>query len=197
LIGVFGGTFDPPHLGHLILAVEAQQQLGLAQVMWVLTADPPHKPHAPLTDVSIRWEMLVAAVGSHPGFELSRVDVDRPGPHFAVDTLRLLQQVRPAERWAYLLGGDSLAELLSWHDPAGLVARCDFVAVMPRPEAPTDHSGVLRQLPELETKLVVLKAPYVAVSASDVRERVHGGQPYDHLVAPGVAALIRTHNLYR
>jgi len=197
LIGVFGGTFDPPHIGHVILAIEARYQLELERVLWVLTADPPHKPEAPLTATEIRLEMLKTTLGNRSEFELSRVDLDRPGPHFAVDTLRLLSEAHTGERWAYLMGGDSLRGILQWHDPAGFLSRCDLLAVMPRPEAPADLASLQQGLPEIEQKLRFLQAPYVALSASDVRHRVRQGQPFEHLLAAGVAQLIRSHGLYR
>ena len=197
MIGVFGGTFDPPHIGHVILAVEARYQLELERVLWVLTADPPHKPEAPLTATEIRLEMLKNSLGDRPEFELSRVDIDRPGPHFAVDTLRLLSAAQPKERWAYLMGGDSLRDLLRWHDPAGFLSRCDLLAVMPRPEAPPDLASLQQGLPEIEQKLRILQAPYVDLSSSDLRRRVRQGQPFEHLLAAGVAQLIRSHGLYQ
>jgi len=197
LIGVFGGTFDPPHIGHLILAVEAHLQLELERVLWVLTADPPNKPEAPLTATEIRLEMLKTSIGNRPEFELSRVDIDRPGPHFAVDTLRLLSEAHPGERWAYLMGGDSLRDILRWRDPAGFLAACDLLAVMPRPEAPAELTALQRQLPELKRKLRFLQAPFVALSSSDVRRRVSQGQPFEHLLTAGVAQLITSHGLYR
>jgi nicotinate-nucleotide adenylyltransferase len=141
--------------------------------------------------------MLKTTLGNRSEFELSRVDLDRPGPHFAVDTLRLLSEAHTGERWAYLMGGDSLRGILQWHDPAGFLSRCDLLAVMPRPEAPADLASLQQGLPEIEQKLRFLQAPYVALSASDVRHRVRQGQPFEHLLAAGVAQLIRSHGLYR
>ncbi|MCX8025419.1 MAG: adenylyltransferase/cytidyltransferase family protein, partial [Thermanaerothrix sp.] len=89
-LGIFGGTFDPPHVGHLILASEAADQLHLDRVLWVLTPDPPHKRGQPITPLAIRLKLVMAAIQEDPLFELSRVEIDRPGPHYAVDTLRIL-----------------------------------------------------------------------------------------------------------
>jgi len=156
-----------------------------------------NEPEAPLTATEIRLEMLKNSLGDRPEFELSRVDIDRPGPHFAVDTLRLLSAAHPKERWAYLMGGDSLRDLLRWHDPAGFLSRCDLLAVMPRPEAPPDLASLQQGLPEIEQKLRILQAPYVDLSSSDLRRRVRQGQPFEHLLAAGVAQLIRSHGLYQ
>jgi nicotinate-nucleotide adenylyltransferase len=197
VIGAFGGTFDPPHLGHLFLALEAAYQLDLERVLWVLAGDPPHKPEAPLTPADIRLEMTQAALAGRPGLELSRVDLDRPGPHYAADTMRLLQAAHPGHGWAYLMGGDSLRDLPGWHEPAEFLARCDQLAVMPRPEAPIDLDALGRALPGLGEKLRILRAPYVVLSASDLRRRVREGHPFEHLLAPEVTEVIRAHGLYR
>lgn len=197
MIGVFGGTFDPPHIGHLILGVEARFQLGLELVLWALTADPPHKPEAPLTPAVLREQMLEAAIEGQAGFELSRVDLDRPGPHYAVDTMRLLREQRPDQTWVYLMGGDSLRDLLRWHQPAEFLAQCDLLGVMSRPEALPDLEALQVQLPELKAKLRFLEAPYVDLSASDVRIRIRQGDPFEHLVPAGVARVVRENRLYR
>lgn len=197
MIGVFGGTFDPPHVGHLILAVEARFQLGLRRVLWALTADPPHKPESPHTSAALRLQLLEAAISGQPAFELSRVDVDRPGPHYALDTMRLLQEQIPGERWAYLMGGDSLRDLPGWHRPAEFVERCDLVGVMSRPEALPELEALDEQLPSLRARLRFLEAPYVDLSASDIRDRVRRGQPFEHLLPAGVARLIQESGLYR
>src|SRR5512143_3713267 len=113
-IGVFGGTFDPPHTGHLILAAEAQAQLDLERILWVLTPTPPHKPGQRITSTALRLEMLQAAIDGNPDFELSRVDLDRPPPHYAVDSVHLLRAAYPQAWLAYLMGGDSLDDLPTW-----------------------------------------------------------------------------------
>ena len=94
-IGVYGGTFDPPHLGHLILAAEALHQLQLQRLLWVLTPEPPHKPGRPITPLPQRLEMLQLALAGTPGFELSTVEIDRPGPHFTIETLKILRRQFP------------------------------------------------------------------------------------------------------
>ncbi len=108
-LGIFGGTFDPPHLGHLILAAEAQSQLALDSVLWVLTADPPHKSGQAISAWPTRLELLQAATRQDQGFTISRVDIDRPPPHYAFETVRLLKQEYPQAELFYLMGGDELA----------------------------------------------------------------------------------------
>jgi len=102
-IGVFGGTFDPPHLGHLILAAEASSQLKLDKLLWVLTPDPPHKRDQHLTPIEIRFELVKLSLMDDPTFEMSRVDLDRPGPHFTLDTVKLIKQEFPGADVFYLI----------------------------------------------------------------------------------------------
>jgi nicotinate-nucleotide adenylyltransferase len=105
-LGILGGTFDPPHIGHLVLASEAQAQLDLGQVLWVLTPSPPHKQDQPITPLQHRQDMLLAALGDDPSFRFSRVDIERKPPHYAVDTVQLLQARYPDAELVYLMGGD-------------------------------------------------------------------------------------------
>src|SRR5512140_3992159 len=152
-IGVFGGTFDPPHLGHLILASEARAQLRLDRLLWVLTSVPPHKLGQPVTRIEDRLVMLEQAVKDEPAFEISRVDIDRSGPHYSADTMRLLRAAHPGAVLAFLIGGDSLRDLTTWHDPAELVAECDEIGVMRRPAVVMDLSGLEAQIPGIAAKI--------------------------------------------
>lgn len=197
LIGVFGGTFDPPHIGHLVLASEAQLALGLQRVLWVVTAQPPHKPDVPISPVEIREEMVRTAIAGDPGFEMSRADIDRPGPHFAVDTIRWLDQRHPGTPWAYLIGADSLRDLVTWHRPEALLQSVDVLGVMRRPEVQLDIDALAAQLPGLKEKARFFEAPLIEISAHDIRRRVREGRPYRFLVPPGVAEIIERYRLYR
>lgn len=197
LIGVFGGTFDPPHIGHLVLALEAQWTLSLERVLWVVTAQPPHKPDAPISPVEIREEMVRTAIAGIPVFALSRADIDRPGPHYAVDTMRWLSRRHPGTRWAYLIGADSLRDLPTWHMPEALLQAVDVLGVMRRPEVNLDLDALEAQLPGLGQKARFFEAPLIGVSASDIRRRVREGKPYRFLVPPGVPEIVEKHHLYR
>ncbi len=197
LTGVFGGTFDPPHVGHLVLASEAMAALGLERVLWVLTAQPPHKPDEPISPASIREEMVRTAIAGVPGFELSRADLDRPGPHYAVDTIRWLNQRHPGTRWAYLMGADSLRDLPTWHTPEALLQAVDVLGVMRRPEVDLDLEALEARVPGLKRRVRFFDAPLIAISASDIRRRVREGRPYRCLVPPSVAEIIDQHHLYR
>jgi nicotinate-nucleotide adenylyltransferase len=197
LIGVFGGTFDPPHLGHLILAESGRQALGLDKVLWVVTAQPPHKPNENRTPVEIRLEMVAAATHGNEAFQISRVDVDRPPPHYAVDTLRLLAAAQPGARFAYLVGEDSLRDLPIWHKPQQLVLACDVIGVMERSGAEPDLADLEAVLPGLSARVRFFRAPIIDIASRDLRRRVQSGESIRYLVPEGVEQIIRRDGLYR
>lgn len=196
LTGVFGGTFDPPHLGHLILADEARMSLGLERVLWVVTGDPPHKSDRLISPAELRWEMVQAAIGDMPAFQRSSVDLDRPGPHYAVETLHALHS-QGHERLAYIMGSDSLHDLPSWHQPKAFVAACDAIGVMRRPGVQLDLDQLEDQLPGIQAKVKLFETPFIGISGHDVRQRVHDGRAFWYLVLPRVGAVIEKNGLYR
>lgn len=195
-IGIFGGTFNPPHIGHLILAQEAQEQLSLDRILWVVTAQPPHKNITEISIIQDRVAMVLQAIGGNKKFILSRVDIDRPAPHFAVDTVALLREKYPQAEFYYLMGTDSLNDLLSWHDPARFVATCNGIGVMMR----IGESVVTTKLGEvisgLDKKLHFLEAPMIDISGTEIRKRVESGRQFRYLVPDKVYHYIIKHNLY-
>ena len=195
-IGIFGGTFDPPHSGHLALALAALIQLGLDRVLWVVAADPPHKLGRPLVPVQDRLDMVLAAIRGYPRFEISRVDIDRPGPHWSVDTVGLLKRSQPEAEWVFLMGGDSLRDLPTWGRPLELLANASL-GVLLRPDAAVDLAALEQALPGITSRVAFVSAPPQNISSHEVRQRVAAGQPIDGLVAAGVADLIRLRGLYR
>ncbi|MCJ7513871.1 MAG: nicotinate (nicotinamide) nucleotide adenylyltransferase [Anaerolineales bacterium] len=197
LVGVLGGTFDPPHYGHLRLAGEARRMLLLDKVLWVVTAVPPHKPLAPVASIDTRLQLVRAALKDEQGFELSLADVERPAPHYAAGTMEWLRQRDPAAQFAYIMGSDSLIDLPTWHDPAGFLALCWRLAVLQRPGPKPDLATLEEALPGLGEKVVWVEATLVDVSASEIRRRVKQDLPYKHLMPPGVAKIIEDLGLYR
>lgn len=196
-LGIFGGTFDPPHLGHLILAAEAQHQLALDGVLWVLTADPPHKSGQPISPWPARLELLQAAVSGDRGFAISRVDIDRLPPHYAFETVRLLRQAYPDTELVYLMGGDELRDLPAWVRPLDFLAACDAIGVMRRPADAVDLSILERELPGVTGKVWFLAAPLIEISASEIRRRARLGQPIRYFLPPPVYELIQEKKLYQ
>lgn len=196
-LGIFGGTFDPPHLAHLILADEARYQLNLDQVLWVLTPDPPHKPSYPISAWSDRLRLLEAALDGSSVFTISRVDIDRPAPHYAYATLELLHQMQPGDELIYLMGGDSLHDLPSWKQPSRFVSNSDLIGVMRRPADMVNLDSLEQTLPGITSKIRFVEAPLIGISASEIRRRVRQGEPYRYFLPPRVFELISILGLYR
>lgn len=194
-MGILGGTFDPPHIGHLVLADCAIQSLALDDLLFVPAADPPHKRS---TRVSIRHRlpMLECALALDPRFQLSRVDIDRPGPHYTVDMVRILQAQAPDAELFFVMGSDSLRDLNTWHQPQALIDAVRL-AVMRRPEADVPLSIHAALLPNLEERVVVIDAPRLEVSSTEIVERLRAGKSVRFLVPDPVLDYIETHQVYR
>lgn len=191
-----GGTFDPPHYGHLRLADAAQQQLALDRVLWIVAADPPHKQDREITPVADRLDLVAAAIAGLPGHVISRVDIDRPGPHWAADTVALISAQFPDDRLYFLMGGDSLRDLPTWGRPQEFL-RHTQLGVLRRPGAPIDLTALEAALPGISSKVRFIDAPRLDISAHAIRRRVAAGLPLDGLVPPAVADLILVRGLYR
>jgi nicotinate-nucleotide adenylyltransferase len=197
LIGIFGGTFDPPHLGHLILAETCADALGLERVLWVPAADPPHKHSAPLSAAAHRAAMVQAAIADNPRFVFSRVDLDRPGPHYSADMVRLIGEQYPGITLYFLMGGDSLHDLPTWRAPERLLASCRL-AVTRRPDDGLDAAlpALYKQLPALEGVVAFVPAPLIEISGSEIRQRVRERRSIRYRVPDAVAACIAREGLY-
>ncbi|MEA3337718.1 MAG: nicotinate-nucleotide adenylyltransferase [Chloroflexota bacterium] len=196
-LGILGGTFDPIHLGHLILAEEAWYQLGLEKVLLVPAGDPPHKRGRRLSAVDHRVNMIELAIADNPHFELSRVDVDRPGPHFTGDMVRLHLELYGAGTDLYfLMGLDSLADLPNWHEPKKLVELCNLVALS-RPDTGFDWDVLEDKLPDVRWRVIFLPMPELQISSKMLQQRVRQGRPLRYQVLPQVEAYIHEHCLYR
>jgi nicotinate-nucleotide adenylyltransferase len=196
-LGVFGGTFDPPHLGHLILASEACAALSLARVLWVLTSAPPHKLDQEITPVKDRLAMVRLALRGEPAFQLSTVDMDRPGPHYTLDTIKLLSAQYPGDEMVLLIGGDSLHDLPTWHRPAELVDDCAEIGVMRRPGDLIDLTGLEAQIPGLSAKVKYVDAPLLEIASHEIRRLAAAGLPFRYYVLPSIYKYIIDHRLYR
>jgi len=196
-IGIFGGTFDPPHIGHLILAAEAQAQLRLDRLLWMLTPDPPHKQDQPITPIDHRQAMVNLAIADTPGFELSTIEIDRPGPHYALDTLKIVAQQNPGADLVYLMGGDSLRDLPAWHRPVDFISACDVIGVMRRPDDAIDLPALEKRIPGLTAKVRYVDAPLLDIAAHEIRERIGEGRPFRYYLPEPVYNYIQNQALYR
>jgi nicotinate-nucleotide adenylyltransferase len=197
LIGLFGGTFDPPHIAHLILSAESRAQLGLDRLLWILTPAPPHKQGHPITALEHRLAMVKLAISDDPHFELSTVDMDRPGPHLALDTVKIIAKQNPAADLVYLMGGDSLRDLPAWQRPSDLVAGLRYIGVMRRPGDSIDLPGLEKIIPGLTAKVRFVDAPLIDIAAHEIRQRIADGHPFRYFLLPAVYDYIKKHNLYR
>lgn len=197
MIGVFGGTFDPPHLGHLILAEEARYQLNLEKVLWVLTPVSPLKPDADITPVNIRLDLLGAAINGNPGFEVSRVDVDRSAPYYAFETLRILSETYSRENLIYLMGGDSLRDLPRWRNPSELTRYCHSIAVMHRSEDELDLKELEPLIPDIQRKVQWVNAPLIEISSTAIRTRLIRGEPVKYFLTKAVYEIIKDNDFYQ
>lgn len=195
-VGVLGGTFDPPHIGHLVAAEEARVRLHLERVYFVPAGTPPHKMDEPVTPVEHRLEMVTRAIASNPYFVVSRVDVDRPGPSYTVDTLALLRQQLGADTELYfILGIDSLADLPNWREPQRIIELC-HLAVVDRPGYDADISSLERVLPGLSRRVEFVPMPQLEISSTELVERVRQGLPIRYQVPAAVEEYIYAHRLY-
>jgi nicotinate-nucleotide adenylyltransferase len=200
-IGILGGTFDPFHSGHLALARAARDALGLERILVVPAAVPPHKLGQPISPAADRLAMVEAGIAGEPGLEVSRIELERTGPSYSVDTVASLADAeRAAGRepdMAVILSAESFAGLASWHDPERLLDLVRIV-VAPRPGHPApDRAAVERIAPGRADRVIVIEGPLVDVSASSIRKLAAAGRPLGDLVPPGVAQYIEAHRLYR
>jgi nicotinate-nucleotide adenylyltransferase len=197
-IGVLGGTFDPVHLGHVRMAEEARDALGLEQVILVPAGQPMSKPDRNITPAEHRIEMLRLAVKDKPRLTISAIETERPGPSFTIDTITELQQKYGAGAvMCFILGWDSLEQVPEWHEPARLVKMCYLVAI-PRPGCKLpDFNDLEKNLPGISQKVICLQNPCINISATAIREKVALGESIDKLVPKAVAVYIKKNNLYR
>lgn len=196
-VGVLGGTFDPIHYGHLVIAQEALATLAICKVIFVPAKNPPHKLQQPYSADAHRLRMVQLAVASNPRFELSEIDLVRPGPSYTVDTLGLLQeQLGPQAKLYFLMGMDSLAAILTWRRPSLLLARARL-AVAARPGYHVDLEALERDLPGVSGRTDLLHTPELGISSQDLRRRVREGLPIKYQLPDSVEAYIHEHGLYR
>jgi nicotinate-nucleotide adenylyltransferase len=196
-IGILGGTFDPPHNGHLLIAQQALAQLNLDIVLFAPTRQPPHKQDQSVTHIDHRLEMVRQAIEPYPRFAISRIDIDRKGPTYTVDTLRLLhQQMGDHIELFFIIGMDSLANILTWRAPDQLIQLC-HLAVFNRPGFEADWQNLEAKLPGLRECVVMLTAPSLDIAASDLQKRVRAGESIARFVPDKVAEYIADRKLYR
>lgn len=188
-LGLFGGTFDPPHIGHLLVAERVREQFGLDGVVWMVARVPPHKQAQTVTPAADRIALVEAAIRGNPHFEASDLELRRDGPSYTVDTLRALHAARPGVRWSLLIGADSLAGFASWREPGEIARLADLIvytraghAAPPFPAGATVHA---------------CEAGRIDVSSTEIRARLRAGRSARYLVPEAVLDEVATRGLYR
>ncbi len=194
-IGILGGTFDPPHIGHLVIADQACAQLRLDRVWFAPAGDPPHKSNQ-ATPVEHRIAMLQLAIQDNPRFELCRVDVERPGPHYSFELVEILYAHHPGCAWHFILGADSFMEMPHWRNPERLIALARL-GVAQRPGTSIDTGTVEHALPGITQRVDWVDTPLIDVSSTDLRRRVRAGWPLRYVTPETVVAYIERAGLYR
>jgi nicotinate-nucleotide adenylyltransferase len=189
-VGIMGGTFDPIHHGHLVAASEVASLYDLDEVIFVPTGEPWQKTERVISPAEHRYLMTVIATASNPRFWVSRVDIDRAGPTYTIDTIRDIAELRPDAELYFITGADALAQILSWKDAEEALRRAHFVGVgRPGYELSDAHLPI--------DAVTLLDVPAMAISSSGCRERVQDGRPVWYLVPDGVVQYINKHRLYR
>jgi len=197
-VGVMGGTFDPIHNGHLAVAEAVRNQLGLAEVLFLPAGQPWLKIDNPVSPAEHRVNMVRLAIADKPHLKLSTMEMERPGPTYTVDTLAELKARFGAEQDIFfILSWGSLAELPQWKEPSRLITMCRLV-VVPRPGYPQPNlEGLEAIIPGLSQRVVLMDKPVMAISATEIRDRVVRGLSVSHLVPAPVESYIKQHNLYK
>ena len=196
-IGVLGGTFDPAHSGHLIVAEEARDQLNMAEIILVPAGQPWLKESRLISPAEHRLQMLRLAIADKPHFKLSTIEIERAGPSYTVDTIAELREgLGKGDELFFILGWDALAELPQWREPSRIIEMCYLVAA-PRPDYPTpDLKSLEDRIPGISQRVMLMDKPEVDISASLVRDRVARGLSIYHLVPEPIDKYIRQHKLY-
>ncbi len=196
-LGVFGGTFDPVHFAHLLMAEQCREQCELDQV-WLLPAgQPPHKTESNITTGNQRAEMLELAIAGHADFRVNRMEFSREGNTYTVDTLEQLHQERPEDELFFLIGGDSLDDLPGWREPQRIAELATIIAInrgerpLPTPEELTTHVGN-----QIAQRIKFVTMPSLDLSSTDIRQRVKAGRSIRYFVPRAVEAYITQHGLY-
>jgi len=193
--GVLGGTFDPPHLAHLVLAAAAREALHLDRVVFVPAGEPWRKADREVTPAELRFEMTVAAVEPYEWAEVSRIEIDRGGPSYAAETMAALAADGAA--WWFILGSDALVDLPAWHEPLALIAAARLAVAVRPPAVVSVPPETVAALPGIESRIDAVAMVSLDISSTDVRNRIRAGESTDVIVPEGVRAVVDRYSLYR
>ena len=199
-IGVMGGTFDPVHYGHLVIAEEVRATLDLSEIIFIPAGQPPHKAGHSISGTHHRLTMLELALASNPHFRISLMEVERTGPSYTVDTLRTMRDQLDADvALSFIIGWDSLEELHTWYKASDILTHVTHLVAVRRPGYEEDqaYNNILeRRLPGILQRLLVVQAPQLEISATDLRQRVVEGRPIKYQTPEAVETYIKEKRLY-
>lgn len=192
-IGIYGGSFNPPHIAHLVVAEQVRSQFQLDKVLWIPNYLPPHKSAEAFARPEDRLRMTQLAIQSNPAFETSCIELDRKGTSFTVDTVIALKQQAPENKFYLIIGGDSLADFMTWHQPDAIVVQVPLL-VYRRPGTNQNTTPVEKAYP---TRVHFVEAPALEISSKAIRSKIRSQQSIRYLVPDSVAAYIQEYQLYR
>ncbi len=199
-VGIMGGTFDPIHYGHLVIAEGARVEYDLSEVIYIPSGMPPHKRDQTISNAEDRYRMTMLATQDNPHFSVSRVEIDRPGPSFAVDTIRTMKEMYgPDVDLYFITGADAILQILSWKDVGSLISMCHFVAATRPGYSLTwlrEIIARIRERHQSDFSVQYMEVPGLMISSTDIRQRVRSGLPIRYLLPEIVESYIRTHRLY-
>lgn len=195
-VGLLGGTFDPIHVGHLIIAEATRDQLGLDYVEFIPASDPPHKPEQAVSPSHHRLAMVAAAIAEIDNFVINPIELDRAGPSFTGDTLSLLRETRPADEFHFIVGGDSFRDLPDWREPRRIVELVRL-AVISRPGATFELDALELTIPGLSGQITWIDAPMIDIASRSLRQAMGDGRSVRFQVPDAVIDYAATHHLYR
>lgn len=196
-LGIMGGTFDPIHYGHLVAAEMARSKFNLSKVLFIPSGTPPHKDRSDITAPGLRFEMIKHAIQDNSAFDISALELERLGPSYTVDTLRVLRDIWPEHELYFITGSDVLREIFSWREVEEILKMTEFIgAARPGFDASDFILKVQQEHPETQGRIHYLEVPALAISSTDIRARVKCGQPIRYLLPEPVRLFIQQHGLY-
>jgi len=196
-LGIMGGTFDPIHYGHLLAAEMARAEFKLDKVLFIPTGKPPHKNRRDISDADLRFEMVKRAIQDNPSFDISRLEIDREGQSYTVETLRVLRRMWPDHELYFITGSDALLEIFSWREAEEIFTMIEFIgAARPGFDASDFFLKVQQEHPETKGKIHYLEVPALAISSTDIRARVRRGEPIRYLLPEPVRLYLTQRGLY-
>ncbi|SDG21426.1 nicotinate-nucleotide adenylyltransferase [Desulfosporosinus hippei] len=196
-LGIMGGTFDPIHYGHLVAAEMARAEFKLSKVLFIPTGKPPHKDRRDVSDAKLRYEMVKLATEDNLAFGVSSLEIEREGPSYTVETLRVLRRTYPEHELYFITGSDALLEIFSWRESEEILSMIEFIgAARPGFDAKDFLLKVQHEHPESQGKIHYLEVPALAISSTDIRARVQRGEPIRYLLPEPVRLYLEKQGLY-